>query len=675
MMLILFMFIYGCSVSPSGDGEDGDIAGVTVNPTSGLVTTEGGGTDTFTAVLKAAPDSDVVIDISSSDETEGTVSPSSLTFTSNDWDTAQTVTVTGVNDWLNDGDVAYTIVLAIASSKSDYTGVNPDDVSVSNTDTTPLLIATNRLGDILLVNQTTGEVTELLDVYTNSSGTNVGVITSMAYDASNDTLYGGTGGSVSPNNGCIYTIDLSTGKATLLGDTGLWALPGMALRASDGAIFTSLYNFFYRIDPVDVTSPTELNDSISYSTGAGMTYDLSGTLYIANGDGGDIITLYTLNDTTGAETTLGALTYPNLADFNAIDPQFPVYSRITCMTNRFDGQIFGILTDEPYSYLVTVDPATVSAELVGRTGNKLAGLVMLPLSNRPPALAPATPKNLDALSGNQCVLLGWDDAFTAKSYNIYWSTAPGVTPSNGTLISGITSTFYSHPVASDGTTYYYVVTAVNDIGESAPTSEVSATVGNIGATAIDFAPETGPFANDVTASLTGAGSVTGTLDIGFSFDFFGITYTQFKISSYGMITFDLTFPGGTTGYGKSIPVSDPYDDIIAFAWRRLDVDQGGTISYETRGTAPNRRLIVAFDRVATRYGFGVVTTQLILYETSNLIEIHTTNLEKGATANGDYTTQGVENATGSLAYFFPGRVADVFWLKNDAVRFDTNLID
>ncbi|UCB46554.1 MAG: hypothetical protein JSV25_03775 [Spirochaetota bacterium] len=531
-----------------------------------------------------------------------------------------------------------------------------------------LLIATDRLGDILLIDQTTGEATELLDVYTNDLGTNVGVMTSMVYDPATDTLYAGTGGSAT-NNGSIYTINLSTGKATLLGSTGLYALPGMALRTTDGAIFTTYFGDFYRIDPADVTNPVSLSGSAANYAGSGMTYDLSGTLYCAGGDGDVNITLYKVDESTGV-TSLGNLSYPNVADFNTIDPQFPAYTRITCMTTGSDGKIYGILTDEPYSYLVTVDPATLTVELVGRIGNKLAGLVMIPGNKKPPALAPAAPKGLGAQSGDGAVLLGWNDVFTATSYNIYWSTSSGVTPANGTLISGVTSTFYSHSVAA-GTTYYYVVTAVNETGESAPSSEVSDAAGTIGGKGITFSPEAGPFAYDVTSSLPGLGSVTGALDIGFSFTYFGNSYTQFKIYGYGTITFDSSFTAGNQ-FALNIPANDSYNDIIAVAWSQLELAQGGTISYETRGTDPNRRLIVNFDKVATRTGFGTVTLQLILYETSNLIEIHTTNLEKGAAVNNGKVTQGVEDATGSTAYFYPGRVADVFWLTNDAVRFKTN---
>src|SRR6185295_3925297 len=113
--------------------SDNDTAGVTVSPTSGLATSETGGTDTFTVVLNSQPTANVTIALSSSNTAEGTISASSLTFTTANWNTPQTVTITGVNDAVDDGDVAYTVVTAAAtSSDPNYSGRNASDVSVTN---------------------------------------------------------------------------------------------------------------------------------------------------------------------------------------------------------------------------------------------------------------------------------------------------------------------------------------------------------------------------------------------------------------------------------------------------------------------------------------------------------------------------------------------------------------
>jgi hypothetical protein len=113
---------------------DNDAAGVTVTPTSGLTTTEALGTATFTVLLNSQPTADVTIGLTSSDTSEGTV-PVSVTFTSVNWATAQTVTVTGVNDDLDDGDIAHNIVTAATSTDIIYNG-SPWRTSRSPTPTT-----------------------------------------------------------------------------------------------------------------------------------------------------------------------------------------------------------------------------------------------------------------------------------------------------------------------------------------------------------------------------------------------------------------------------------------------------------------------------------------------------------------------------------------------------------
>jgi hypothetical protein len=99
------------------------------------VTTEAGGAVTFTVRLNSEPLANVTLAISSSDTTEGSVSPASLTFTAANWNSPQTVTVTGVDDTNYDGTIAYTAVIgAAASSDGLYNGLNPADISLTNTD-------------------------------------------------------------------------------------------------------------------------------------------------------------------------------------------------------------------------------------------------------------------------------------------------------------------------------------------------------------------------------------------------------------------------------------------------------------------------------------------------------------------------------------------------------------
>jgi hypothetical protein len=118
-----------------GGQHEAGTAGIEVNPTSGLTTTEKGGQVMFTVVLSKQPSANVTIPLSSSDTSEGTVGARSLVFTPANWNAPQSVTVTGVNDDERDGNVEYTIhVESAASDDEDYDGMNADDVTVSNTD-------------------------------------------------------------------------------------------------------------------------------------------------------------------------------------------------------------------------------------------------------------------------------------------------------------------------------------------------------------------------------------------------------------------------------------------------------------------------------------------------------------------------------------------------------------
>lgn len=88
------------------------------------------------------------------------------------------------------------------------------------------------------------------------------------------------------------------------------------------------------------------------------------------------------------------------------------------------------------------------------------------------ASAPQTPTGLTAAPGNGQVSLSWNASAGAAGYNIYRSTSSG-----GEILvdSGVTGTSFIDTGLSNGTTYYYQVTAVNSTGESGRSSEVSAT--------------------------------------------------------------------------------------------------------------------------------------------------------------------------------------------------------
>jgi N-acetylneuraminic acid mutarotase len=191
----------------------------------------------------------------------------------------------------------------------------------------------------------------------------------------------------------------------------------------------------------------------------------------------------------------------------------------------------------------------------------------------------------------------------------------------------------------------------------------SITLNSYGYQSIPFSPVSGT-GTGVTLSDD---QLSGALPIGFSFSFYNNTYTNFYISSNGFITFGSTSSGCCTG--QALPNPTAPNNLISFAWNDLYPPAGGSIEYFTTGSAPNRKLIVKFNAIQHWPGGNPVTAQVILYETSNLIEIHTTLMPTNGTAH----TMGIENISGTQAVIYPARNGTNWTATNDAVRFGTGI--
>ena len=90
-----------------------------------------------------------------------------------------------------------------------------------------------------------------------------------------------------------------------------------------------------------------------------------------------------------------------------------------------------------------------------------------------PIATPAAPAALLASPGNGAVPLRWQSSFGATSYTVKRATASGGPYS--TVASGITASSYTDAKVTNGTTYYYTVTATNSAGTSDKSIEDSAT--------------------------------------------------------------------------------------------------------------------------------------------------------------------------------------------------------
>ena len=87
--------------------------------------------------------------------------------------------------------------------------------------------------------------------------------------------------------------------------------------------------------------------------------------------------------------------------------------------------------------------------------------------------APPAPSGVTATAGDSSASIGWSAVTSATSYNVYYAQTAGVTKATGTKVGGVVSPKLVNGL-SNGTMYFFRVTALNAVGESMESNEVSA---------------------------------------------------------------------------------------------------------------------------------------------------------------------------------------------------------
>ncbi len=126
-------------------------------------------------------------------------------------------------------------------------------------------------------------------------------------------------------------------------------------------------------------------------------------------------------------------------------------------------------------------------------------------SATPQLSVPPAPTNLVATPGDGQVSLSWNASSGATSYNVKRSTTSGGPYS--TVASGVTSTSFTNTGLTNGTTYFFVVSAVNSAGESGNSNQASATPQQSSAGDIIVAPngtDSNPGTINAPTTLTAA---------------------------------------------------------------------------------------------------------------------------------------------------------------------------
>ncbi len=139
------------------------------------------------------------------------------------------------------------------------------------------------------------------------------------------------------------------------------------------------------------------------------------------------------------------------------------------------------------------------------------------------------------------------------------------------------------------------------------------------------------------------------VDIGFTFNFYGIPYTQLVVSGNGYVTFDISQASQYSPWAINAPIPNPGnlpENAIMAPWQDINTGIGGNIYYGVSGIAPNRVFIVTWCEVPMfSCTSDLHTSQIILFEGSDKIEMYLQDKPLCITWNAGAGVQGLVDAT------------------------------
>lgn len=174
-----------------------------------------------------------------------------------------------------------------------------------------------------------------------------------------------------------------------------------------------------------------------------------------------------------------------------------------------------------------------------------------------------------------------------------------------------------------------------------------------------------------------SGSFTGTLDDGswnpitlpFNFNYYGTGYSAISINTNGYIQFGQNQSGYVSP--ASLPNAAVPNAYVGSPWMDLDLRTSGSVRYKIHGTSPNRIFSVSW-AAPVFSGADNDSTQILLYEGSNVIEVHYAAFNNNSSKT---YTLGVEDGAGANGTAAPNRNgATVSTPVNEAWRFVQNVI-
>ncbi|QIG50214.1 hypothetical protein G5V57_22300 [Nordella sp. HKS 07] len=417
---------------------DDDTAGLTLSKTFLSVNEAGATSDTLTVRLASQPTANITVALTSSDTTEGTITTATpLTFTIANWSTPQNVTLQAVNDGLDDGDIAYNVVLnpggdgvynALANTNVSATTVDDDTAGLTLSKSTLSVNESGTTSDTLTV-RLSSQPTATVTVAVSSGDTTEGTITSAAsltftaanwstaqnvtLRAVNDSL---DDGDISyfvvlnpASSDAIYSAMANTNvsAATIDDDTAGLTLSKSTLSVNEAG--TTSDTLTVRLSSQPTASVTVAVTSGDTTEGT-ITSSASLTFTTVNWNTAQNVTLRAVNDNLDD----GDISYAVMLDSASTDAIFSALANTNVSATTVDDDTRG----------VTVSPTTVSATEGGATGSFTVVLTSQPTAN----------VTISLTSDAQCTISAASLTFTTVNWNSVQTVT--VTAVNDNVVEG-----------------------------------------------------------------------------------------------------------------------------------------------------------------------------------------------------------------------------------------------
>ncbi len=443
-----------------------DDSGLVVSPAT--LSVGEAGTNIFTVALAAAPSGAVTVTVTSDDTTALSVSPASLTFTTTDFATGKTVTVSGVDDADQTNE---DVTVALASTGGGYNGVTGEaTVSVFDDDRVP---ATPTVDSVATGTPTPSQLVVTwswthVECYLTGTAAGFEVNYWKTTSTQRNSSQVGTSGGLTPNdaNSGAFVVAKDFGTDSVSGETFVIGANSTGT-ANSGQVGVALDPVAYNV-AVRVISgsglaahhcgnPSAFSTAVSGTPLADVTPDF-GTASV------DDLTL-TLNVAMTA-VTLPTATSGNGTLAYSIAETLPAGLSFSAATRVLSGTPSALQAAATYTYTVT--------DVDGDTDTLTFDITVLPP-------APAKPAGFTATAGTAQVALSWNDPSdsTITKYQVRHKEGanfdPGDTGLWGDIAnSGASTTAHTISGLKVGSVYVFQVRAVNAGGNGASSDEATA---------------------------------------------------------------------------------------------------------------------------------------------------------------------------------------------------------